>query len=419
MIDKIEEKLVKQDVFLTGGAGTGKTYLTRNLSDEYIKKGKLVLRTASTGIVASANEGITIHSALQLGICNNIKELIAFDKFREKPYLGLTTENLLRDLKSFLKRYSLIIIDEVSLLSAQTVDMIYFRLNQILGEEHIPILWVGDFFQLPPVKATTYAFQSKEWAKRVCFLELITIHRTKDAFFKNVLNKVRVGNFDREVLEFVNYCSSKKSEESSTKLFSTKQSVLHFNNLQLNNSKGKTYKHVGEVSKHNSSLQERDRDAFLKDCPAEKVLFLKENSPCLIVKNNPLNGLYNGSYVVIKQVNNRSIIVLHNNEEKEIGIEEFSKLVYKAKSKTMEATFTLHQYPLILAYALTFHKVQGMTLESVSLDCNNLFTPSLFYVGLSRAIKADKVYIENFDKSKVSASLKYIIQYYKSKGSCI
>jgi len=158
------EALKHSNVFLTGGAGVGKSYITTEVISDYRKRGKQVVSLGSTGVSAVNIGGFTVHSFFVFGIASNFDELNAGDKRAKKR---------LSDLKKVLKATDLIIIDEISMVSTDLLDMIAYRLNNYgyLGK----VLFVGDFFQLPPVQKQNnrndvfgnklYAFESMAWGR--------------------------------------------------------------------------------------------------------------------------------------------------------------------------------------------------------------------------------------------------------------
>jgi len=134
------EALKHSNVFLTGGAGVGKSYITNEVIKDYRNRAKQVVSLGSTGVSAVNIGGFTVHSFFVFGIASNFDDLNQSDKRAKKR---------LMDLKKILKATDLIIIDEISMVSTDLLDMIAYRLNNYgyIGK----VLFVGDFFQLPPV----------------------------------------------------------------------------------------------------------------------------------------------------------------------------------------------------------------------------------------------------------------------------
>lgn len=197
--------LETHNVFLTGGAGVGKSYTTTELIRHYrTQTDQQVIALGSTGISAVNIGGFTIHSFFVFGISNNFDELELHDK---------RNRSRLSELKKVLKATDLIIIDEISMVSADMMEMISYRLSSMeyLGK----LLFVGDFFQLPPVQKANqpqhhlfgncvYAFESDAWRSFApVVIELTQMKRTDDAEFTHILHKIRVGECDHEVMNYM------------------------------------------------------------------------------------------------------------------------------------------------------------------------------------------------------------------------
>ena len=203
LVNQLEKILQKHNVFLSGGAGVGKSYLTNELKLAYKKEGKSVVSLGSTAISAFNVGGVTLHSFFAFGICANLDELMLFDKKQKEK---------LKKLRKVLKNLDLLIIDEISMVSAELFDLIAFRLRN--SEFDGRVLVVGDFFQLPPVlKAEQkgvnslfkghYAFSSLSWAdfgfKNVL---LNASKRTSNKRFYKYLSTMRKGVLSAEILRY-------------------------------------------------------------------------------------------------------------------------------------------------------------------------------------------------------------------------
>jgi ATP-dependent exoDNAse (exonuclease V) alpha subunit len=142
----------KENIFLTGGAGVGKTTLTRKLIQHYEDEAKKVAKLASTGMAATLLGGQTLHSFFDFGIASSIEELEKNKKFHPK-----------KKVLKLIKSIDLLVIDEISMVSADLFDMIVLRLEQAAFDGVVMV--VGDFLQLPPVVRGTsevhFAFESQ------------------------------------------------------------------------------------------------------------------------------------------------------------------------------------------------------------------------------------------------------------------
>jgi len=192
------------NIFLSGGAGVGKSYLTAKIIQLYKNEGKSVVPLGSTGISAVNIGGYTLHSFFVFGIASNLQELRVQDR---------KNRSRLSELKKILQNLDLLIIDEISMVSADMIDMVYYRLDSLGFRGRV--LVVGDFYQLPPIvkqssdnalfKRSFYAFESSAWDK-FDFKPIILseIKRTKDRKFAEILSYIRKGECNSEVRNYLN-----------------------------------------------------------------------------------------------------------------------------------------------------------------------------------------------------------------------
>ncbi|MEA2091651.1 MAG: AAA family ATPase, partial [Campylobacterota bacterium] len=187
----IEKLSQKQNIFLTGGAGVGKTTITREIIEHFEAEAKKVAKLASTGMAATLIDGQTLHSFLDLGIASNVDELEKNGKLEVK-----------KKIKKLISSMDLIVIDEISMVSDTLLDMIKLRLTQ--ADFSGCVLVVGDFLQLPPVVRgggeVKFAFESDSWAEfEFEKVELTHIYRTDDKEFIELLGSVRDGFVNERV----------------------------------------------------------------------------------------------------------------------------------------------------------------------------------------------------------------------------
>ena len=193
IIKKLEKK---QNIFLTGGAGVGKTTITKDVIKYYEDEAKKVAKLASTGMAATLINGQTLHSFLDLGIASDISELEQNSKLE-----------ISKKVKKFLCNIELIVIDEISMVSDTLLEMIKFRLTQ--ANFSGSLLVVGDFLQLPPVvrgyNEVKFAFESSSW-REFDFetVELTHIYRTSDKYFIDLLSHVRDGFVNEDIHNSLN-----------------------------------------------------------------------------------------------------------------------------------------------------------------------------------------------------------------------
>ena len=199
---KLIDILKKENVLLTGGAGVGKSYLVGEVVTELRKVGKQVVVLGSTGVSAVNVGGQTLHSFFAFGICNHLDELTRHDRYAKARLV---------EIKKVLTRCDLLVIDEISMVSANLLDMIYYRLRNAGFEGSV--LFVGDFFQLPPVSkgkndslwgGFEYAFESSSWnAFEPVVVELTITKRTHDAQFFEHLGKIRRGILESDTIAYL------------------------------------------------------------------------------------------------------------------------------------------------------------------------------------------------------------------------
>jgi len=424
----------KKNVFLTGGAGVGKSFLLRALIAQYELEGKKIAKLASTGMAAALITGQTLHSFFNLGICSHSFDLERAGKI-----------NIDKKLSKLLKHIDLIIIDEISMVSSGVMDMIRLRLLQ--SDSQAQLLVSGDFLQLPPViresekrhfmmdnpdipvnRVYGYAFESEAW-QRFDFVmyNLSEAKRTSDEHFIYILDKIRHGVKDEEVIGYIQSLIRLMPHDmqDSTLLFGKNASVDKHNAKELHKLDGELYSFETSVQKHEKSVKENEVERFLNDSRLPKVLELKIGAPVLFMRNSW--NYFNGEKGVIARINEEEgfiHVMKDNGKLVRVEKERFSKKQWKekmieGKKEEVEVSrFDLFQYPLSLAYAITIHKSQGMSLLDLVIDLDEIFAPSQFYVALSRAISPQRLTllatrrpIESFIYASSSA-----IEFYRCHG---
>ncbi len=361
------------NVFLTGAAGSGKTYVLNEYINFLKKHGAAVGITASTGIAATHIGGLTIHSWSGLGVR---------DMLQDRELKELLDKSYLR--KRF-DRTKILIIDEVSMLHPFQLDMVD-RICRAFKQDSLPfggmqVVLSGDLFQLPPIskngETTNYINQSQAWHEtnfNVCYLS--EQYRHDDDILTDILNDIRNNNSGEHTLKELRkrYRKELPGVITPTKLYTHNIDVDRINNKELRALAG-TSQVYDMKSRGNKALV-----GFLKkSCLAPEVLRLKKGAAVMFVKNNFESGYVNGTVGVVVDFDS-SFPVVKTHERKTIlvspedwVIEEEGKI--KAK---------ISQVPLRLAWAITVHKSQGMTLDIAEIDLSKSFVPGMGYVALSR-----------------------------------
>lgn len=362
------------NVFLTGKAGSGKTYLL-NQYISYLRENSVVVGvTASTGIAATHMEGLTIHSWAGIGI----KDSMTDDEIRL-----LLFKDRLQDR---FGRTKVLIIDEISMLHSYRLDLVdrvakMFRASpKAFGG--LQVILCGDFFQLPPVSkngkpADFFAFKAQSWKDsdlRVCYLE--TQYRQTDKAYSALLNDIRDNKVNEATIETLRprYQAQMPGPEI-TKLYTHNADVDAINNLKLQQLKGEE-KHFLMQSSGEPKLV----DSLKQNCLAPEDLVLKKGAVVMFLKNNFERGYVNGTLgtVVEFEEDGFPIVKTRNGEQIE-AVPESWRI-----EDEHEILAEIDQIPLRLAWAITVHKSQGMSLDAAEVDLSKSFEPGMGYVALSR-----------------------------------
>lgn len=409
-MDKIEviETLKHSNVFLTGGAGVGKSYITNEVITHYRKVGKQVVALGSTGVSAVNIGGFTVHSFFAFGISGNFEELAQSDKRNKKRLI---------DLKKALKATDLIIIDEISMVSADLLDMISYRLkaNGFLGK----VLFVGDFFQLPPVQKQQrsdvfgerlYAFESSAWEGfDLSVIELTVMKRTQDAHFTHILSKVRRGVCDEEVLGYMTGLWNNQTQEEPTWLFGRNLEVEQTNRERLNKLDSEETIMFADIETF-GNVHEKRLASWKDMLPVSQMLTLKEGAPVLFTVNK-WGKFVNGERGIVHRIEDDYIVVEKDEEFVRVERHEFDlpDMIVKDDGTIESVSLaTLSQFPLKLAYAVTIHKSQGMSIDNLVCNVDNIFAPSQFYVAISRAIDPKNLRID-FNRGDLTQYLRRVL----------
>ena len=373
-----------KNVFLTGGAGVGKTTITREIIKAYEEDAKKVAKLASTGMAATLIGGQTLHSFLDLGIASNLSELELNGKLE-----------LSKKVKKIITAMDLVVIDEISMVSDALLDMIQLRLLQ--ANFRGVLLVVGDFLQLPPVvrgsSEVRFAFESCAWAEfAFTKIELTHIYRTDDKYFIELLNSVRFGHIDEVTHNHLNEFIKPLGEDLSefTFLFGKNESASWHNKRQLSFIENELFVKQAQIVRHVQSVKDGEIERYMNDARIEKELELKVGVPVLFTRNSW--NYFNGERGVVINIDGNFIYV-QKSDERVVKLEAVAQSKGMWKEKTVdgkkemveESLFSVYQFPIKLAFAITIHKSQGMSIMDLIIETNEIFAPSQFYVALSRS----------------------------------
>ncbi|MBI5447940.1 MAG: AAA family ATPase, partial [Gammaproteobacteria bacterium] len=366
-----------KNVFLTGEAGSGKTYLL-NKYIHYLKDNNVnVAITASTGIAATHLQGVTIHSWSGIGI----KEKISPSDLEKL----LTKKNITRNYK----KTKVLIIDEISMLHKHQLDMVdtiaRYLLNPTEPFGGIQIILCGDFFQLPPVSTLSpteekqFAFEAASWREgnfHVCYLE--EQHRQGDDPLHSILNDIRSGTAGEhtKVPLRTRYKKEPAGPTKATKLYSRNINVDTINEHELLKLPGKE-KIFTMVGQGFNALVE----GLKRNCLAPEKLKLKMGAEVMFIKNDVSGRYVNGTRSVVVGFDKSEGWPIVKTYHNEIIIARPEEWRYEDNNLVRA---TIIQVPLRLAWAITIHKSQGMTLDAAEIDLGDAFEPGMGYVALSR-----------------------------------
>jgi len=412
LLKKLLNTLKTENVFLTGGAGVGKSYLAKEVISHYKNNSKHIVVLGSTGISAVNIGGQTLHSFFSFGICSSLEELVANDKKNRKK---------IKELKELLKSCDLIVIDEISMVSSNLLDMIKYRVQSTIFEGSF--LFTGDFFQLPPIvkrfgvnnlfSKDLYAFQSSAWEFfDPVVIELKDMKRTDDKEFFHILKKVRTGQTDTEVIEYLIKLSENNTvlKKEPTFLYGRNKEAIDTNASKLSQHGGKEVILNAEVSLHNKKVSAKKIQSWKNSLPVNEELKLKIGVPVLFTSNK-WGKFFNGERGIVKDIAKDSITIEKNGRDVKVEKQDFDLIEYEysVNEEVKENSLaTISQYPIKLAYAITIHKSQGMSIDKLVCNINNIFTPSQFYVAIGRAVNPNNLYIE-YNREDLQNYLKKII----------
>ena len=371
-----------KNVFLTGEPGSGKTY-TVNLFTEWLREQHIPYAvTASTGIAATHINGRTIHSWAGIGVKERLTDW-EIQSTINKPWIA---KNM---------RARVLIIDEISMLHGNTLDLVEEVIQEAKSEGlnkkawgGMQVVFVGDFFQLPPVskgKPIKFAFESFAWQSAgmtACYLT--EQHRQEDGKFLEILTAMRQGKLTQAHKNRLNKC--KTNAIPKTRLFTHNLEVYHLNNEELMKVDGEEKEYIMECSGVPALVE-----VLKKQCLSPERLVLRVGATVMFTRNNH-DGYYSngtlGTVIGYNEIDERPIVELKDGTQITVGYAEWS---------IEDTAAIVSQIPLKLAWAITVHKSQGMSLDEASMDLSKCFIEGQGYVALSRVRSLAGIHLEGIN----------------------
>ena len=379
-----------ENFFITGKAGTGKSYLL-DAFKKSTQKRFIVL--APTGIAALNVGGTTLHSAFGY---YNLVNLDIDD-------ISSETIRLKSEKQLALKHVSTIIIDEISMVRSDTFEKID-RILKVINRSNNPfggkqILLFGDLFQLPPIAQSKereylldrygglHFFHAHAYSQsNFHFRELTINHRQKeDAAYFELLNRIRDGSFTSEDIHALNarLVQDFSVFDRFTTLLPTKAEVERLNQYHIRQLDSKEYTYHATITKDKYPDKKHSLEALF---PIVSTLRLKKGVLIMMVANDPEHRWVNGTLGIVSELSNSRISVAINRNTYDIGPIEFSEqeVTFENGKLVYEDILTVAQYPIVPAYAITIHKSQGQTYQNIVCDIDRCFADGQAYVALSR-----------------------------------
>lgn len=435
---------------LSGPAGTGKSFVIKTFIEHAKMLGKNLQTCALTGCAAILlNCGAkTIHSWSGIKVHRGKTDEVVGKVLRSKHNV------------STWKKTNILIVDEVSMLSKKMFEILN-RIGKIARNRPgsafggIQVVFTGDFFQLPPVgnqddpDTCRFCFESPDWFSVFPLenhIELKTIFRQTDPIYINILSQIRVGEISPENIEILQKYIRRPSTEETVippKLFPLRKRTEYINNEMFEKINEPIYEFYVDVNTNNklyldtlkpipssvleecnkhyrhgvdgSGEKEKERllEFYMNILPCSHVVSLKRGASVMCIQNLDLPmGICNGSQGVV-------IDFLERGEDEDIvPVVKFSNGVvrpihYQYWQMEDLPTWTIGQIPLMLSWAMTIHKMQGITISMAEIDVGNtVFEYGQIYVALSRLRSLDGLYLLNFNPKKIKAN-PVVLEFYE------
>jgi ATP-dependent DNA helicase PIF1 len=382
------------NIFITGSPGTGKSYLINSICKLLAYRNKEYGLTATTGCAAYNIQGTTIHSLFGMNIySDNFEEHYQFLLRKRTP------------LFKKIKNLDVLVIEEVSMLNDTLYDFLDSLFKLIKNNEKsfggIQLIFVGDFYQLPPINGK-YCFTSEKWKEanfKMITLKIV-VRQKDDQLFQYILQRIQKGNVSSKIISYLEELKKTKFKNNiqPTKLYPINIDVDKINFKELYKlDDGRIFIEYNATS----------------NCDVKKELYnirMCKDAQIMVTRNVDIpNGIVNGTRGIILAVFEDYITIL-TNDNKTVNITYYQEYLDNMKRKSI--TFM----PIKLAYALSIHKSQGMTIDCIEIDLgNNIFEYGQAYTAISRARCLKNIKIINISKTSFKTNKIVDIFYQNNK----
>lgn len=397
----LDDVLAGSNVLATGPAGSGKSTVLSFL------RGQLRSRLsvcASTGVAALNVHGTTIHSFAGLGLGGESAETIAesiLSKQRSRPYRNIT-------------RCAVLAIDEISMVSGELFDKIDYVFRKVRENETpfggVQLVLFGDFLQLPPIsrgpEPATFAFESAAWTRAGIVTWIFTrVFRQADQPFADALGRLRVGDIHHPSIALIAARNNLPVPADGIRPV-----VIHTHNIdvdrlnlaELEKLPGPEYSFAAKETGSPEGKERLDRD-----CLAPATLRLKTDAQVMLLTNlSPEEGLVNGSLGIVTSIDDEEIHVRFG-KGKSVKMAPHAWTIKNNDQVVAERS----QFPLRLAYALSCHKTQGMTLDRIECHLGKTFEYGQAYVAVSRVKTLEGLFLRRSTRQSFRAHPKAVAFY--------